>query len=59
MKEELELDPEPHSWARMGSRLRVENSRYNGLEAGCVWNSMSDRRDLEDILTRGNVISMF
>lgn len=37
MREELELDPEPHDWARMGSRLWVENSRSNGLEAGCVW----------------------
>lgn len=37
MREELELDPEPHDWARMGSRLWVENSRSNGLETGCVW----------------------
>lgn len=38
----------------------MENSRGNGLEALCVSGvGMSDRRDLEDILTWGNVISMF
>lgn len=59
MKEELELDPEPQNWARMGSRLRVENSRSRGLVAGCVWSGYEYRRDLEDILTWGSVISMF
>lgn len=49
MKEELELDPKPLSWARNGSGFQVENSRSNGLEAACLWSEVSDKCHLEDV----------
>lgn len=59
MREELELAPEPCRWVRGWSRLQLEDGRSDGSEAGVSGVGVSDPRDPEDTVTRGQVTSVF
>ena len=50
---------EPRRWVRGWSRLQLEDGRSDGLEAGVSGVGVSDPRDPEDTVTRGQVTSVF